>query len=37
MKNKLPADITWRRDKQGFINPQSEWIKNELKEIHDDL
>tara|TARA_Y200000002_G_scaffold148627_1_gene122806 strand:- start:9865 stop:11733 length:1869 start_codon:yes stop_codon:yes gene_type:complete len=32
MKNKLPADITWRRDKQGFINPQSEWIKNELKE-----
>ena len=37
MKNNLPEKITWRRDKQGFINPQSEWIKKDLKNkiIHD--
>lgn len=28
----LPPEIAWRNDKQGFINPQSEWIKHELKE-----
>lgn len=27
----LPAEITWRKDKQGFVNPQSQWLKNELK------
>ena len=32
MQNKLPHEITWRKDKQGFINPQDEWIKNQLKE-----
>jgi asparagine synthase (glutamine-hydrolysing) len=27
----LPNEITWRKDKQGFVNPQSQWLKNELK------
>ena len=32
MQNKLPDEITWRKDQQGFINPQDEWIKNQLKD-----
>ncbi len=28
----LPKEITWRKDKQGFVNPQSEWLKSELRE-----
>lgn len=28
----LPEEVVWRKDKQGFVNPQSEWLKNELKE-----
>ena len=31
MEPYLPKQITWRKDKQGFVNPQSEWLKNELK------
>jgi asparagine synthase (glutamine-hydrolysing) len=31
MEPYLPAEIAWRKDKQGFVNPQSEWLKNELK------
>jgi len=31
MEEYLPAEIIWRKDKQGFINPQSEWLKNELR------
>ncbi len=31
MEDFLPAKIAWRKDKQGFVNPQSEWLKNELK------
>lgn len=27
----LPPEITWRKDKQGFVNPQSEWLKHELR------
>ncbi len=27
----LPPEIVWRRDKQGFANPQSEWLKRELQ------
>jgi len=26
----LPDKTVWRRDKQGFINPESEWLKNDL-------
>ncbi len=31
MKDWLPQPIVWRKDKQGFINPQSEWLKHELR------
>jgi len=31
MEPYLPASIVWRKDKQGFINPQSEWLKHELR------
>jgi asparagine synthase (glutamine-hydrolysing) len=27
----LPPAICWRRDKQGFSNPQGEWLKKELR------
>lgn len=27
MENKLPAEITWRRDKTGFEPPQQQWMK----------
>ena len=27
----LPSEIVWRKDKQGFVNPQSEWLKHELR------
>tara|TARA_B100000787_G_scaffold110825_2_gene82463 strand:- start:1050 stop:2876 length:1827 start_codon:yes stop_codon:yes gene_type:complete len=33
VEDKLPKSITWRKDKQGFINPQSQWLKHEWKEI----
>jgi asparagine synthase (glutamine-hydrolysing) len=28
----LPAEIVWRKDKQGFVNPEAEWLKGELRE-----
>ncbi len=28
MKNKLPAEITWRKDKVGFEPPQQQWMEN---------
>jgi len=31
MEDYLPREITWRKDKQSFIIPQSEWLKNELR------
>jgi asparagine synthase (glutamine-hydrolysing) len=27
----LPAEISWRKDKQGFSNPEGEWLKQELR------
>lgn len=27
----LPAEIAWRRDKQGFTLPQSEWLRHDLR------
>jgi asparagine synthase (glutamine-hydrolysing) len=27
----LPSAIAWRKDKQSFINPESEWLRNELR------
>jgi asparagine synthase (glutamine-hydrolysing) len=29
----LPPEITWRKDKQGFSNPEGVWMKTTLKEI----
>ncbi len=29
MKDKLPDEIVWRKDKTGFEPPQEQWIKNE--------
>lgn len=31
MEPDLPAAITWRKDKQGFINPESDWLKHDLR------
>lgn len=28
----LPKEVIWRKDKQGFVNPQSEWLKHELRD-----
>lgn len=30
MDELLPKEITWRKDKQGFVNPQEDWLRNEL-------
>lgn len=32
MEPLLPAAICWRRDKQGFSNPQGEWLKHEWRD-----
>jgi asparagine synthase (glutamine-hydrolysing) len=29
----LPAAIAWRKDKQGFANPEGEWLKHELRDV----
>lgn len=31
MADYLPAEIVWRKDKQGFVNPENEWLKGYLK------
>jgi len=31
MEPLLPKRITWRRDKMGFDNPESEWLKHKLR------
>ena len=28
----LPPEIVWRKDKQGFVNPEAEWLKGDLRE-----
>lgn len=37
MGNKLPAEITWRKDKTGFEPPQKEWMQqpNTIDAIHE--
>jgi asparagine synthase (glutamine-hydrolysing) len=42
VEHHLPQRITWRKDKMGFDNPQSEWLKKEFAEevqffLHEDL
>jgi len=32
MEPLLPSEIVWRKDKQGFIVPQSEWLHRELRD-----
>ncbi len=27
----LPPEIKWRKDKQGFVNPQEKWLKEDFK------
>ncbi len=27
----LPLEITWRKDKKGFVNPQDDWLKGPLQ------
>jgi asparagine synthase (glutamine-hydrolysing) len=31
MRPFLPPQIAWRKDKKGFANPQTEWLKRELR------
>lgn len=33
----LPASITWRKDKKGFVNPQDDWLKGTLQPVVRDL
>lgn len=28
----LPAEITWRKDKKGFVNPQDRWLQTEMRD-----
>jgi asparagine synthase (glutamine-hydrolysing) len=30
-KDLLPSDVTWRKDKQGFVNPQDDWLRGALR------
>lgn len=30
-ENYLPKSITWRKDKKGFVNPQDDWFKVNLR------
>ena len=31
LKGKLPKEIIWRRDKQGFLNPERSWLATTLR------
>lgn len=33
----LPASITWRKDKKGFVNPQDDWLKGPLQSTVRDI
>jgi len=33
----LPPKIAWRRDKQGFINPEEKWLRHDFKDRIIDL
>jgi len=37
MESMLPKEIAWRKDKQPFIVPQSQWMKRELRDQIDSL
>jgi asparagine synthase (glutamine-hydrolysing) len=33
----LPREIVWRKDKQGFLNPQTQWLRMELRSRIEDM
>jgi asparagine synthase (glutamine-hydrolysing) len=33
MADVLPSEITWRKDKRGFVNPQARWLKGRLRPV----
>jgi asparagine synthase (glutamine-hydrolysing) len=33
MSGRLPPQITWRKDKRGFVNPQARWLKGRLRPV----
>lgn len=33
MEPLVPAAVIWRKDKQPFVNPQGDWLRNELRPI----
>ena len=37
MATRLPAEIAWRKDKQGFVNPQAHWLRERLQPVMLDL
>ena len=37
VESMLPKEIAWRKDKQTFIVPQSQWFKRELRDEMRDL
>jgi asparagine synthase (glutamine-hydrolysing) len=37
MAARLPAEIAWRKDKQGFVNPQAHWLRERLRPVVLDL
>jgi asparagine synthase (glutamine-hydrolysing) len=37
MSQRLPPEIVWRKDKQGFSTPQSEWLRGALSSRLDQL
>jgi asparagine synthase (glutamine-hydrolysing) len=36
MERDLPASIAWRRDKQGFSNPEAHWMRTTLRQQFED-
>lgn len=33
MRSRLPAEVLWRKDKMGFVTPQSLWLKEKRTEL----
>jgi asparagine synthase (glutamine-hydrolysing) len=33
MSGLLPPEITWRKDKLGFVNPQARWLRGRLRPV----
>lgn len=37
IENRLPNDVVWRKQKLGFVAPQSKWKKERMKDINEYL